>query len=227
MGLITSANIACGFHAGDPLTLRRACAMAAARAVTIGAQVSYRDLAGFGRREMDVPPAELAAEVLYQIAALDGIARSEGSRVRYVKPHGALYHRVIRDPRQAEALVSAMRAYDPSLTLLTRPDGRAAEIAGTSGTPVVSEAYADRAYQGDGSLVPRGVAGAVLTDPGLVSERAVGIVTTGTVLAADGTPVPVRAHSLCIHGDTLGASTLARAVRRALEQAGVQLAPFA
>lgn len=227
MALITSANVACGFHAGDPLTLRRACALAAARGVTIGAQVSYRDLAGFGRREMDVPPPELAAEILYQIAALDGIARTEGSMVRYVKPHGALYHRVIRDPRQAEALVSALRAYNPTLTLLTNPAGQAAAIAGASGTPVVSEAYADRAYRPDGSLVPRGEAGAVLTDPVLVAERAVTIVTTGTVIAADGTPVAVQAHSLCIHGDTAGAVTLARAVRQALEQAGVRLAPFA
>ncbi len=227
MGLITSANVACGFHAGDPLTLRKACALAAARGVTIGAQVSYRDLAGFGRREMDLPPAELEAEILYQIAALDGIARAEGSRVRYVKPHGALYHRVIRDPRQAEALVSALRAYDPALTLLTSPGGRAAQIATASGTAVVSEAYADRAYQADGSLVPRGEAGAVLTDPGPVAERAVGIVTAGTVLAADGTLVQVQAQSLCIHGDTAGAVTLARAVRHALEHARVRLAPFA
>jgi 5-oxoprolinase (ATP-hydrolysing) subunit A len=227
MEFISSANVACGFHAGDPLTLRRSCALAAERGVTIGAQVSYRDLAGFGRREMDVPQAELAAEILYQIAALDGIARAEGSQVRYVKPHGALYHRVIRDPRQAEALVSAVRAYDPTLPLLTRPGGQAAEIAGASGTRVVSEAYADRAYQADGSLVPRGQAGAVLTDPRRVAERAVGIVTAGTVLAEDGATVRVVAHSLCIHGDTAGAVELARAVRQALEQAGVTVAPFA
>lgn len=227
MDLITSANVACGFHAGDPLTLRRACALAAARGVTIGAQVSYRDLAGFGRREMDVPADELAAEILYQIAALDGIARTEGSRVRYVKPHGALYHRVIKDPLQAEALVSALRAYDLALPLLTRPQGQAAVIATASGTQVVSEAFADRAYRPDGLLVPRGEAGAVLTDPGQVAERAVGIVTAGTVTATDGTQVPVLAHSLCIHGDTAGAVTLARVVRQALEQAGVRLAPFA
>jgi UPF0271 protein len=134
---------------------------------------------------------------------------------------------VIRDPRQAEALVSAVRAYDPALPLLTRPGGQAATIAGASGTRVVSEAYADRAYRADGSLVPRGEAGAVLTDPELVAGRAVGIVTSGTVLAADGATVRVAAHSLCIHGDTAGAVTLARAVRQALEQAGVTVAPFA
>jgi 5-oxoprolinase (ATP-hydrolysing) subunit A len=227
MGVITSANIACGFHAGDPLTLRRACAMAAAGAVTIGAQVSYRDLAGFGRREMDVPAEELAAELLYQIAALDGIARTEGSRVRYVKPHGALYHRVARDPGQAAALVEAIGAYNPALALLTQVSGHAARLAGAAGIRVVSEAYADRAYSADGSLVPRGQPGAVLTDPGAVCDRAVAMVVSGTVTAASGQQVPVRAQSLCIHGDTAGAVALARAVRRGLEQAGVTLAPFA
>ena len=227
MDIITSANIACGFHAGDPLTLRRACALAATRGVTIGAQVSYRDLAGFGRREMDVPPDELAAEVLYQIAALDGLARTEGSRVSYVKPHGALYHRVIRDQRQAAALVEAIMAYDASLTLLTQPAGHAARVAGQAGLRVVAEAYADRAYNADGTLVPRGQPGAVRTDPTEVAARAVRMVTEQTVTTLDGLDVPVAAGSLCIHGDTLGAVALARAVRLALEDAGVRLASFA
>ena len=227
MEIITSANVACGFHAGDPLTLRKACAMAVSRGVAIGAQVSYRDLAGFGRREMDVPHAELTAEILYQIAALDGIARAEGASVRYVKPHGALYHRVARDPVQGDALIQAVRAYDPSLPLLTKPDGHAAEIARAAGLRVVTEAYADRAYGADGALVSRGQPGAVLTDPDLVAGRAVRMVLAGTVQAIDGTQVRLDARSLCIHGDTAGAVALARAVRVALEQAGVTLAPFA
>ena len=227
MEIITSANVACGFHAGDPLTLRQACAMAVSRGVTIGAQVSYRDLAGFGRREMDVPAAELTAEILYQIAALDGIARAEGGAVRYVKPHGALYHRVARDPVQGDALIQAVLAFDPALPLLTKPDGHAARIAVDAGMRVVTEAYADRAYGADGALVPRGQAGAVLTDPDLVAGRAVVMVTTGTVAATDGTQVRLGARSLCIHGDTAGAVALARAVRAALEQAGVRLASFA
>ena len=227
MEIITSANVACGFHAGDPLTLRKACAMAVSRGVAIGAQVSYRDLAGFGRREMDVPHAELTAEILYQIAALDGIARAEGASVRYVKPHGALYHRVARDPVQGDALIQAVRAYDPSLPLLTKPDGHAAEIARAAGLRVVTEAYADRAYGADGALVSRGQPGAVLTDPDLVAGRAVRMVLAGTVQAIDGTQVQLDARSLCIHGDTAGAVALARAVRAALEQAGVTLAPFA
>jgi UPF0271 protein len=227
MEIITSANVACGFHAGDPLTLRKACEMAVSNGVAIGAQVSYRDLAGFGRREMDVPPAELTAEILYQIAALDGIARAEGASVRYVKPHGALYHRVAKDPVQGDALIQAVQAYDPLLPLLTKPDGHAAKIAGAAGMRVVTEAYADRAYGADGALVSRGQPGAVLTDPDLVASRAVTMVTTGTVQATDGTQLRLGARSLCIHGDTAGAVALARAVRGALEQAGVTLAPFA
>lgn len=156
LALVTSANIACGFHAGDPLTIRRACAGAIARGVTIGAQVSYRDLAGFGRREMAVPPDELTAEVLYQIAALDGIARAEGGRVSYVKPHGALYNRCVRDPVQSAAVAAAIGAYDARLPLLTLPGSEAARVAAEAGLTVVAEAFADRAYRADGTLVPRG-----------------------------------------------------------------------
>ena len=227
MPIITSANVACGFHAGDPLTLRRTCALACAAGVTIGAQVSYRDLAGFGRREMDVPGEELAAELLYQIAALDGIARTQGSRVRYVKAHGALYHRVRTDGVQAAALIDALRAYDPSLALLTQPSGAAADLAAAAGVRVVAEAYADRGYRPDGSLVPRGQPGAVLTDPVQVAERAVRMVTQGLVASAEGQDVSVQVSSLCLHGDTPGAAALAAAVRHELEQAGVRLAAFA
>jgi UPF0271 protein len=226
MTLITSANIACGFHAGDPLTLRQACALAVAQGVTIGAQVSYRDLAGFGRRDMDVPADELTAELLYQIAALDGIARAEGGRVSYVKPHGALYHRVRRDEVQAAALVQAITAVDRGLPLLTMRGGHA-RLAEAAGVRVVSEAFADRGYRPDGSLVPRGQPGAVRTEPAEVAAQAVGIVTRGMVASEDGTDVPVLAESICVHGDTPGAVALAAAVRRALEQAGVTLAPFA
>jgi UPF0271 protein len=227
MRIITSANVACGFHAGDPLTLRRACAMAAAAGVTIGAQVSYRDLAGFGRREMDVPAGELEAELLYQIAALDGLAKVEGSAVRYVKPHGALYHRVRKDRVQATALVDAIKAYDSSLPVLTLSTGYLAEIAAASGLTVITEAFADRGYTPDGSLVPRGQPGAMRTDPAGVAARAVRMMTEGVVQSDDGSDVAVLARSLCIHGDTPGAVALATAVRAALEQAGVRLAAFA
>jgi 5-oxoprolinase (ATP-hydrolysing) subunit A len=227
MTIITSANVACGFHAGDPLTLRRTCALAAARGVTIGAQVSYRDLAGFGRREMDVPADELTAEVLYQIAALDGIARTEGAQVRYVKPHGALYHRTARDGVQAAALIAAIYAYDRTLPLLTLPGCQAAQVARARGLTVIGEAFADRAYNDDGTLVPRGQPGALRTDPDEVSARAVAMVTRGEVESASGRAVPIATRSICIHGDTPGAVALASAVRRGLTEAGVRLAPFA
>ena len=227
LSVVTSANIACGFHAGDPLTIRQACRGAVANGVAIGAQVSYRDLAGFGRREMSVPPAELTAEVLYQLAALDGIARAEGGRVSYVKPHGALYNRAIRDPVQAKAIVEAVRRYDPALPLLTLPHGEAAAAGTAAGLTVVAEAFADRAYLDDGTLMPRGQPGAVLTDPEQVAGRAVGMATGQVVTAASGQEVSVPARSLCIHGDTAGAVGLARAVRAALTAAGVTVQPFA
>ncbi|HEX2314440.1 MAG TPA: 5-oxoprolinase subunit PxpA [Thermomonospora sp.] len=225
LGIVTSANVACGFHAGDPLIMRRVCEDAVARGVTVGAQVSYRDLAGFGRREMDVAPEELSAEVLYQIAALDGIARTAGGRVAYVKPHGALYNRIARDPVQARAVVEAVEAYDPSLPLLTLPRSAVHEVAGR--LTVVAECYADRAYTPEGALVSRRLPGAVLHDAATVAERAVRMAVDGVVTAVDGTDVPVAARSICVHGDTPGAVGLATAVRDALTAAGVDVRPFA
>jgi UPF0271 protein len=227
LSIVTSANIACGFHAGDPLTIRRACAGAVARGVSIGAQVSYHDLAGFGRREMTVPPDELTAEVLYQIAALDGIARTEGGRVSYVKPHGALYNRVVWDAGQAAAIARAIRAYNPDLPLLTLPGSMAAIEASAAGLRVVAEAFADRAYNDDGTLVGRDQPGAVLTDPDVVASRVVSLVTGGALLSTTGRPLRLRTRSICMHGDTPGAVALAQAIRTALEAASVELSPFA
>ncbi len=226
LAVVTSANIACGFHAGDPLILRRCCAAAVAAGVAIGAQVSYRDLAGFGRREMDVPADELTAEVLYQIAALDGIARAEGGRVRYVKPHGALYNRIARDPVQARAVTAAVAAYDPSLPMLALPGSVAAQVAADAGLRAAAEAFADRAYTAEGTLVSRREPGAVLSDVAEVTARAVGMATRGQVTAIGGQVVAVRPESICLHGDTPGAVELARSVRRGLEEAGVRLASF-
>ncbi|GGT68147.1 LamB/YcsF family protein [Actinomadura citrea] len=225
LDVITSANVACGFHAGDPLTMRRVCAAAVERGVTIGAQVSYRDLAGFGRREMDVAAPELTAEILYQLAALDGIARVEGGRVAYVKPHGALYNRVVRDPVQARAVADAVRAYDSSLPLLTLPGSVVHDVA--DGLTVVAECFADRAYTPTGALVSRREPGAVVHDPDTVVRRAVRMAVEGTVVAVDGTEVTLKARSICVHGDTPGAVVLARAVRSALSGAGVVLESFA
>jgi UPF0271 protein len=225
--IVTSANIACGFHAGDPLTIRQACAGAIARGVAVGAQVSYRDLAGFGRREMAVPLPELEAEVLYQLAALDGVARTEGGRVSYVKPHGALYNRAVWDHDQAAAVVAAVRSYDTTLPVLTLPGSALAGAATAAGLAVVGEAFADRAYNDDATLVSRGLPGAVLTDPDVVAARAAALATGETLLSASGQELRISARSVCIHGDTPGAVGLAKAVRTALEQAGVTLAAFA
>ncbi|MCP9966204.1 LamB/YcsF family protein [Actinomadura madurae] len=225
LDVITSANVACGFHAGDPLIMRRVCAAAVERGVTIGAQVSYRDLAGFGRREMDVAAPELTAEILYQLAALDGIARVEGGRVAYVKPHGALYNRVTRDAAQARAVADAVREYDPSLPLLTLPSSAMRDVA--EGLTVVTECFADRAYTPSGALVSRREPSAVIHDREAVVERAVRMAVKGTVVAVDGSEVALKARSICVHGDTPGAVALARSVRSALSDAEVVLEPFA
>ncbi|HEV3465599.1 MAG TPA: 5-oxoprolinase subunit PxpA [Actinomycetota bacterium] len=225
--VVTSANVACGFHAGDPATIDRTVRTAVERGVRIGAQVSYPDLAGFGRRVMDVAPGDLTADVLYQLGALEAFARAAGSRVRYVKPHGALYNRIARDPIQAAAVVEAVRRYDPALPLLTLPGAAALDAARAAGIPVVGEGFADRAYTAEGRLVSRREPGAVLHDPQLVAARAVRMATEHRVESVDGSQVEVDVRSLCVHGDTPGAVDLARRVRAALEEAGVTLEPFA
>ncbi|MFJ1733970.1 LamB/YcsF family protein [Streptomyces sp. NPDC088254] len=227
LSVVTSANVACGFHAGDAPTMRRVCELAAERGVTIGAQVSYRDLAGFGRRAMDVPPAELTAEVAYQIGALEVFARAAGARVAYVKPHGALYNRVVRDEEQAAAVVAGVLLAGSSLPVLGLPGSRLLELAARAGLPAVAEAFGDRAYTDEGTLVPRGFAGAVVPDPDAVVERSVELARSGTVVSLAGPRIDVRARSLCVHGDTPGAVELARRVRRRLEESGVRVEAFA
>jgi UPF0271 protein len=227
LGIVTSANIACGFHAGDPLTMARTVAAAAERGVRIGAHIGYRDRDGFGRRFIDLDPAELRAETVYQLGALAGACRAAGTTLNYVKPHGALYHAITTTPAQAQAVVSAIVAFDDSLPLLGLPDTVATRLAAAAGLRTVVEAFADRAYAVDGSLVPRGEPGAVLHDPQVVASRMVALVTTGRVEASNGSPVTVSADSLCVHGDSPNAVELARAVREALEAAGVDLRPFA
>ncbi|MDH6217230.1 LamB/YcsF family protein [Streptomyces pseudovenezuelae] len=226
LSVVTSANVACGFHAGDPVIMRRVCELAAERGVRIGAQVSYRDLAGFGRRAMDVPSAELTAEVAYQIGALEVFARAAGTRVAYVKPHGALYNRVVHDAEQAGAVVAGVRLADATLPVLGLPGSRLLALAGEAGLPTVTEAFADRAYTDEGTLVPRGEEGAVVTDPASVVERSVGLARDGLVTSRSGTRIAVRARSLCVHGDTAGAVELARLVRARLEASGVRVEAF-
>jgi UPF0271 protein len=227
LDVVTSANVACGFHAGDPATIDRTVRTAMEHGVAVGAQVSYPDLVGFGRRELEVAPADLTADVLYQVGALEAFARAAGSRVRYVKPHGALYNRIARDPVQAAAVVEAVRRYDPALPLLTLPGSAAMAAAAEAGIRAVGEGFADRAYTGEGRLVSRREPGAVLHDPERVAARAVVMATEGRVETVDGGEVAVQVRSLCVHGDTPGAVELARAVRAALEDAGVTLEAFA
>jgi UPF0271 protein len=227
LSVVTSANVACGFHAGDPSVMRRVCDVAAERGVRIGAQVSYRDLAGFGRRTMDVPAGELAAEVAYQIGALRVFAEAAGAEVAYVKPHGALYNRTVHDPEQAGAVVAGVRLAGGDLPVLGLPGScllAAAEDAGLSGVP---EAFADRAYTPEGTLVPRREANSVVTDEDAVVRRALAFAVDGAVEAVDGTSVAVAARSLCVHGDTPGAARIAARVRQALEAAGVGVGAFA
>jgi UPF0271 protein len=226
LGVVSSANVACGFHAGDPSTMRHVCAGAVAAEVAVGAQVSYRDLAGFGRRFIDVAPAELTADVLYQIAALDGIARVSGDRVSYVKPHGALYNAAVQHEGQARAVVDAVRGYDPTLPVLGLHGSALLRAAAVAGLRTVAEGFADRGYTPEGTLVPRDQPGALVHDPAAVAERAVRMAVDGVVVAVDGSLVPVVVDSICVHGDTPGAVELARSVRTALEAAGLTVAPF-
>jgi 5-oxoprolinase (ATP-hydrolysing) subunit A len=227
LGLVTSANVACGFHAGDPSTMRRVCSRAVEAGVAIGAQVSYRDLAGFGRRFVDVEPAELADDVLYQLAALDGVARASGGRVRYVKPHGALYNAVVTHEAQAAAVVAAVRDLDATLPVLGLPGSALLRAATDAGLRTVAEGFADRGYTPDGTLVPRREPGALVHDPAAVGARAVRMAADGRVEAVDGSTIAVEVESVCVHGDTPGAVELARAVRTALTEAGLGPAPFA
>jgi 5-oxoprolinase (ATP-hydrolysing) subunit A len=227
LDLVTSANVACGFHAGDPSTMRRVCSRAAAAGVAVGAQVSYRDLAGFGRRFIDVDPAELADDVLYQLAALDGIARTAGTRVSYVKPHGALYNAAVTHAGQAAAVVDAVLAFDRRLPVLGLPGSALLRTAEAAGMRPIAEGFADRGYTPDGRLVPRRQPGALVHQPAVVAERAVRMATEGVVVAVDGTTLLMPVESVCVHGDTPSAVELARAVRAALAGAGVALRPFA
>ncbi|SDL02343.1 UPF0271 protein [Arthrobacter sp. ov407] len=225
--LLTSASVACGMHAGDPVTMLDTCRAAYELDVNVGAHLGYPDLAGFGLRSLDMTFDDLFGAVLYQLGALDGVAHAVGASVDYVKLHGALYDRTVRDTEQASAVIAAIQAYDPGLPVLGFPGSALLEIARDAGHPVFAEAFADRAYFPDGTLVPRTEEGAVLLDAGQVAERAVRLATKGEVEAVDGSMIVVRADSLCLRGDTPGSVSVAAAVRAGLEAAGVELESFA
>ena len=218
---ISSGSIACGFHAGDPSVMRRTVRLAAGAGVSIGAHPGFPDLAGFGRREMNIDPGEIADLVLYQIGALGAIARAEGTAIRHVKPHGALYNMSVRRVDIAEAIARAVASFDADLVLVGLPGSELLSAGSRLGLRVAAEAFADRSYEGDGSLTPRHLAGAVLSEPGRAAERAVRMVRDGQVVARDGSTFPVRVDTICVHGDTPGAPQLAAAVRAGLEDAGI------
>ena len=226
LDIVSSANVACGFHAGDAAGILATLRAAAARGVAVGAHVGYRDLAGFGRRNMDVASADLVADVIYQIGALQGLAQAAGTTVRYVKPHGALYNTIAQDRRQATDVINAIKAIDPSLVLMALAGAPLIGWARDAGLTVVAEAFADRAYTPQGALVSRREAGAVLHDENLIAQRMLTLVREGVIEAVDGSLVRVEADSICVHGDSPGAVAIARNIRQRFEQEGVQIASF-
>jgi 5-oxoprolinase (ATP-hydrolysing) subunit A len=225
MPALTSANVACGFHAGDPGTMRATLALARQHGVSVGAHPGFQDLAGFGRREVHATPQEVEDLVLYQVAALAGMAASHGLQLAHVKAHGALYNMACRDRALAEAIARAVAAFDRSLVLFGLPGSALLEAGERAGLAVAAEAFADRAYNADGSLTSRRLPGSVLTDPDLVVVRALRMIADGEVMAIDGSVVRLRADTLCVHGDTPGAPTLVTHLRSALEKAGVKVVP--
>jgi len=221
--LVTSANVACGLHAGDPQTMRATVALAIKQGVAVGAHPSYNDREGFGRRAQRLTADAICELLLYQIGALDAIARVEGTPLHHVKPHGALYNQAESDAALAAAIIAAVRAFDPALRLVGRAGSAMARAAREVGHPFTPEAFADRRYRPGGTLLPRSEAGAVLTDPEEVARQVRSLVTNGEVVASDGSRVPVAFETLCLHGDTPGSSVLAARIRRELHALGVSV----
>ncbi|MDX2194657.1 MAG: 5-oxoprolinase subunit PxpA [Gemmatimonadales bacterium] len=224
---VTSANIACGFHAGDPTTMRRTVRLALDRGVAVGAHPGYPDLAGFGRRAMACTPDEVRDLVTYQVGALAAFAAAEGGRLAHVKPHGALYNAAARDQRLADAIAEAVRAVDPTLVLVGLAGSELMAAAERAGLAAAHEAFADRAYGADGHLVPRSDPAAVIDDPARAAAQAVDLALHRRVHALDGTALTIRADTLCLHGDAPGAEARAAAIREALARAGVTVARLA
>jgi UPF0271 protein len=224
LALVSSANIACGFHAGDPSGMRRAVRTARQNGVSLGAHPAYPDRRGFGRVPMTLPLETVVDDVIYQVGALAAIAQAEGARLRHVKPHGALYESVSLDPVRAVALAQALRKLDPGLRLMLRAGSPSIGALVELGFAPLSEGFADRGYLADGSLAPRRRPGAVLTDPKQVAERALALALGRPLTALDGGSVTLQVDSICLHGDTPGAAQLARAVRERLQQASIRVA---
>jgi UPF0271 protein len=223
--LISSANVACGFHGGDPRTIEKTVAAAKTHGIAIGAHPSFPDLVGFGRRPLQASPDEVRTDVLYQLGALDAFCRAAGVPLRHVKPHGALTNMAMHDTGLAEAIVAAIRDFNPALILFAMPGSALFSAGVAAGLPVAAEAFADRAYNADGSLVSRRIPGSLITDPVVAAERMVRLVTTGTIETIDGQEIALRADTICTHSDTPGAAGIVREVRRRLEAAGITVRP--
>jgi UPF0271 protein len=221
---VTSANVACGLHAGDPSVMRRTVKLAVALGVAVGAHPGFPDLQGFGRREISMGTQEVEDLVLFQVAALAGIAAAEGARLRHVKPHGALYTMAAKDDRLASAIAAGVAAFDRSLVLVGPPNSALVGAGAARGLKVASEVFADRAYRADGSLVPRHVAGAVIDDPDVVVQRALRMARANEVIAIDGSKLSLKAETICVHGDTPGAAATAGLLRQGLRDAGITVA---
>ncbi|MEI7705593.1 MAG: 5-oxoprolinase subunit PxpA [Deltaproteobacteria bacterium] len=220
---VSSVNVACGFHAGDPTTIRETIRLAARHGVAVGAHPSYPDRAGFGRLAMDRPADRVRDDVLYQVAALRGFCAAEGVRLVHVKPHGALYNAAAQDPALARAIATAVREVDPELVLVCLAGSPMVGVVRSLGLRCAEEAFADRGYTPGGTLVPRGAPGALIEDPGSVAERVAGLARDGRLTAVDGRPVAVAADTVCLHGDTPGAAALARAIRERLAREGIEV----
>ncbi|WP_272681852.1 LamB/YcsF family protein [Providencia sp. PROV129] len=227
LSVVSSANVACGFHAGSPEGILKTLKAAKENGVAVGAHVGYPDLVGFGRRNMDIASSELIADVIYQIGALKGLATAAGTDVLYVKPHGALYNTIAHDKRQAIAVIDAIKSIDNQLILVALAGSPLVGWAQDSGLQVVAEAFADRAYNCDGTLVSRKLAGSVLHDPKIVAERMLQLVQEGGVVSIDGKFTPIDAGSICVHGDSPGALEMAQQVRSILEKQGIEIYGFA
>jgi UPF0271 protein len=226
MACVTSVNLACGFHAGDPSVMERTVRLAAARSLAVGAHPGFPDLQGFGRRAMALSPGEVRAAVLYQVGALSAFTRAAGIPLTHVKPHGALYNQAAADGALARAVASAVRAFEPALVLVGLSGSLLVAEAEAQGLRAASEVFADRGYEADGSLTPRGTEGALVEDPAEAAARVLRMVREGVVRSRQGTDVPVKADTVCIHGDRPGAAGFARALRDALEAAGVEVRPL-
>lgn len=223
--MLSSANVACGFHGGDPRTLERTVAACKAHGIAVGAHPGLPDLVGFGRRPINATPEEVRTDTLYQLGAIDAFCRAAGVDLRHVKPHGALTNMAHHDREMAGAVVAAIRAYDSLLPLFAMPGSALLEVAEASGLTVAREAFADRAYNADGSLVNRRLPGAMITDPALAARRMVRLVTEGLIETIDGGTIEIQADTICTHSDTAGAVQIVEAVRAALIEAGVTIAP--